>query len=102
MTEKRCADEPRGPDQRDRGIGRGSKDRRGCHRSHRRAGSRNARGQAEGQGVREAAEAVVTGRAGVVEVVNDLNVEPPEGEAVPDANAMAYRESRPPIIPGPR
>jgi osmotically-inducible protein OsmY len=60
------------------------------------------RGQVEGQEVREAAEEVVASRAGVVEVINDLSVEPPESDAVPDVNAMAYRESRPPIVRGPK
>ena len=50
--------------------------------------------------IREAAEGISSGHEGVLEVINDLHVEPPEDEFAAGVHPMASKESRPPIIPG--
>jgi osmotically-inducible protein OsmY len=57
------------------------------------------RGQVPSREVRVAAEEIAKGKDGVVQVINDLSIEPPEEELVPDVHPIASKESRPPIIP---
>jgi osmotically-inducible protein OsmY len=58
------------------------------------------RGSTLDRETREAAEEITRGQEGVIEVINDLDVESPENEIAPGVHPMASKESRPPIIPG--